>query len=52
MVDFWNFKDFMAVAGHYWPWMLAAALWGALLGWYACASGRNTLPEFRNDHEV
>ena len=52
MVDFWNFKDFMVVAEHYWPWMLLACLWGLLLGWYSCATRRSTLPEFRNDHEV
>ena len=39
-MDFWNFKDFMVVAEHYWPWLLLAALLGLLSAWFArCGEG-------------
>ncbi len=51
MADFWNFKDFLAVAGHYWVWMLLAGLWGLLLGWYTCSGRGYTPPQYRHDHD-
>ncbi len=39
-MNFWNFKDFMAVATHNWLWMLLALLLGLIVGWFACRDTR------------
>jgi len=41
MQDFWNFKDFMVVGGHYWLWLLLAALLGLIVGLLSCG-GQDT----------
>ncbi|GEM_PF-4728180 len=53
MEEFWNFKDFLSVAGHYWPWLLLAGLLGLVLGLRACGGeGDGIPPQFRSTHDI
>jgi len=36
MVEIFNFKNGLVVAGHNWGWLLAALILGMLVGYFVC----------------